>query len=286
MKVKVQKLDGKAAGVIEEAKYSGGAVSSLNPFYNVEVVNSTISGNRLEPLKAVGFATGSAIIAGSADLSNSTISGNVGGDGVALNSIYTPPGMTGKSARPGAAAKAGARVQQFVAKARSTSKRGVNKVLTQPVFQSTIVANVIDDDSYDVICGGGCTISGANNLIRSFAGATVPPDTLTTNPQLAPLAYNGGVVVGAPGHPATLPMPTHLLLPGSPAIDQGNNVEGLTTDQRGNGFPRIVGTAADIGAIEGVAAINVPVPALGPWLLALLSGLLGVFGLASRRRRA
>ncbi len=43
------------------------------------------------------------------------------------------------------------------------------------------------------------------------------------------------------------------LLPGSPAIDAGNNdliPSGVTTDQRGTGDPRIVNGTVDIGAFE------------------------------------
>jgi hypothetical protein len=40
------------------------------------------------------------------------------------------------------------------------------------------------------------------------------------------------------------------LLPGSPAINAGSNPLGLTTDQRGGGFPRVLGGAADMGAYE------------------------------------
>lgn len=70
------------------------------------------------------------------------------------------------------------------------------------------------------------------------SAVSLPPDTLDTDPPLAPLADNGG--------------PTQTLALGSesPAIDAGNNVAGLTTDQRGAGFPRVVGVQADIGACE------------------------------------
>ena len=43
---------------------------------------------------------------------------------------------------------------------------------------------------------------------------------------------------------------THALLPGSPAIDAGNNSANLDNDQRGNNFPRKVDAAPDIGAFE------------------------------------
>jgi hypothetical protein len=66
----------------------------------------------------------------------------------------------------------------------------------------------------------------------------LPPDTLHADPHLAPLADNGG------------PTATHAIAADSPAIDAGNNVAGLDTDQRGSGFARVVGAAADIGAFE------------------------------------
>ena len=58
---------------------------------------------------------------------------------------------------------------------------------------------------------------------------------------LAPLGNNGG------------PTETMALLRGSPAINAGNNAlipAGVTTDQRGVGFARIVGGTVDIGAYE------------------------------------
>ncbi len=66
----------------------------------------------------------------------------------------------------------------------------------------------------------------------------VPPDTISSDPHLAPLSFNGG------------PTLTHLLMADSPAIDAGNNLLGLSTDQRGGDFARVVGTAADIGSLE------------------------------------
>ncbi|NDP44064.1 MAG: IPTL-CTERM sorting domain-containing protein [Aromatoleum sp.] len=77
---------------------------------------------------------------------------------------------------------------------------------------------------------------------------------------------------------------THLLLDGSPAIDRGSNPDNLDFEQRGPGFPRVVGVAANIGATEGNAQrLATAVPVLGPWALAALSALVG--GLGWRRRR-
>jgi hypothetical protein len=86
--------------------------------------------------------------------------------------------------------------------------------------------------------------SGSNNLIGAFTGQAPPGDGLiqTNDPRLAPLANNLGLT------------PTHALLPDSPAIDTGTHTFGINLylyyDQRGDGFPRIIGSSADIGAYE------------------------------------
>ena len=83
------------------------------------------------------------------------------------------------------------------------------------------------------------TVVGANNLIGAADAAIVlPPDTLHDDPLLLPLADNGG------------PTWTMALEPASPAIDTGNDVAALATDQRGGGYVRVSGAAADIGAYE------------------------------------
>jgi hypothetical protein len=56
------------------------------------------------------------------------------------------------------------------------------------------------------------------------------------NPNLGPLQSNGG------------PTPTCALLPGSSAIDAGDRLGVPVTDQRG--YPRLIGSAPDIGAFE------------------------------------
>jgi len=61
------------------------------------------------------------------------------------------------------------------------------------------------------------------------------------NPMLQPLADNGGSTR------------TMALLPGSPAIDAGDNsllAASDTFDQRGAGYPRVAGASVDMGALE------------------------------------
>jgi len=80
-------------------------------------------------------------------------------------------------------------------------------------------------------------------------------NVFTNEPALGELADNGcAVMAGATG--ARECVRTHLLLPDSPALDAGSNPRGLVNDQRGPGFARERGDAADIGSVEtgGLAA--------------------------------
>jgi hypothetical protein len=86
---------------------------------------------------------------------------------------------------------------------------------------------------------GGMIATNGHNLIQD--GSCNP--MLSGDPKLGPLQDNGGFTA------------TMALLAGSPAIDAGDDsVLGpplsLTTDQRGPGFPRLIGTHVDIGAFE------------------------------------
>src|SRR5262249_10240678 len=84
-----------------------------------------------------------------------------------------------------------------------------------------------------------------NGVDGDQVGSIVSP----LNPGLGPLQNNGG------------PTLTMALLPGSPAIDKGDDSVlasplFLTTDQRGAGFPRKWNTHVDVGAFEFQIAIN------------------------------
>jgi CSLREA domain-containing protein len=102
------------------------------------------------------------------------------------------------------------------------------------VLANTIVANNSAGD-----CAGSFT-SGGHNLIEDTADCTITGDTTGNitgaDPALGPLADNGG------------PTETHALLPGSPAIDAGDNGACPATDQRGVTRPQ--GASCDMGAFE------------------------------------
>ncbi len=122
------------------------------------------------------------------------------------------------------------------------SGQAANSSLT---LQSSIVAkNTAGGVPSDLSMSQG-TLSGADNLV--IASAIVDPSviTITDDPKLGELQYNGGITR------------THALLAGSPAIGVGNHdamPPGFTTDQRGHGYPRTTGAGAnettDMGAFE------------------------------------
>src|SRR5690606_26635411 len=113
----------------------------------------------------------------------------------------------------------------------------------------TITNSIIADNKGDTQCYLGWdtegTIHASYSLIEGGLGCVNGTDTnnLTSDPKLGPLQDNGGSTF------------THALFDGSPAIDAGSNAaaldaagQPLTTDQRGTGFPRSLGSAVDIGA--------------------------------------
>jgi CSLREA domain-containing protein len=96
--------------------------------------------------------------------------------------------------------------------------------------------------SHNLIGIGSASFSGivGDDDNGNKVGNGTPLDAM-----LGPLANNGGVTL------------THALLLGSPAIDAGDNTlardetsTDLATDQRGIGFPRIVNSTVDMGAVE------------------------------------
>jgi len=108
-------------------------------------------------------------------------------------------------------------------------------------LQSTIIAGNTVGASTGSDLGSlyGPSIAGANNLVMvTLAGTNAPAGTLTSDPQLGPLADHGG------------PTLTHDIALDSPAAGTGNNLARLASDQRGPGFARSTDGATDIGAFQ------------------------------------
>ena len=113
--------------------------------------------------------------------------------------------------------------------------------------RNTIIAGNHDDVLGELVSLGYNLIGDGDSVtITPMIGDQIGTRAMPIDPLLGPLADNGG------------PTQTHALLPGSPAIDRGGPVSGLTTDQRE--FPRPLddpaiappegGDNSDIGAVE------------------------------------
>jgi hypothetical protein len=195
---------------------------------NVVVTNSTLSGNST----AGAYGSGVAVYAanGNVTLTNSTVTknsaggGNTEGGGVmtvrgsltVLNSI-----VSGNTIAPSPFTAADLKFVNYNGSATFTAK-----------------SSLIGVNSGTPLASAPFGSPDANgNLVGTFAS---PLDA-----RLGPLADNGGQTQ------------THALLLGSPAINAGNNSLAvapngapLKNDQRGAGFPRIIGGTVDMGSFE------------------------------------
>jgi len=189
-------------------------------FGDVVISGSTISGNRAKNVAGIVFeAHGTP----TAVMIDSTVSGNIPTDNGPFGGVY-------------------AGIPLSLYNSTIAFNGGIGLVSGYAMhLESTIVA----DNATDVSLFAGGSISGTHNLI--VRASTVPPDTVRGCPQLLPLSDNGG------------PTLTHALLHASPAIDAGNNVDGLINDQRGDGFSRTIGAGVDIGAFEWQGGIDDPI---------------------------
>jgi MYXO-CTERM domain-containing protein len=187
---------------------------------------------------AVGPAGGASYLS----IENSTLSGNRASDGGAIALDGDVPGrlvqttVTANALRPGGSAECNA-----------AGIAACEDALEPFSIESSIVAGNLalegDAGSYagvDLGSGQDLTFALDASLVGALdARASFTPSVLVgADPRLGPLADNGG---------STL---THALLEGSAAIDRGRNPEGFAFDQRGDGFPRVLGAAADMGAFE------------------------------------
>jgi hypothetical protein len=188
--------------------------------HEASIVSSTISANQ-------GAYGGGIYLADTAgpglEIVDSTVSGNAGliGAGVAgaVRSITASTIAFNLATFPGG----------------YNVPAGVFATYRSEIQSNIFFGNLCNGTAYDI--GGPGIFVGANNLVGA-SPVLLPPDTIRGDPLLGPLQNNGG------------PTSTHSLSAGSPAIDHGNNAASLQDDQRGNGFPRVVGTNADIGAFE------------------------------------
>jgi hypothetical protein len=192
------------------ANRSGGSIWMPQPDVDALIVNSTISGNR-----AALWAGGR--VEGDADLANATIAFNEEIPEANLSGEFPPCPGGGFSARH----------------VHAESTIATDNVC---VYRDTDAGQTGDFvDALPGLWSDDGRTTGSNNLVS--IAFLMPPDTLTANARLLPLANNGGFTE------------THRPDAGW-AWDNGNNAAGLLYDQRGAGFPRVKGAAPDIGAYE------------------------------------
>ena len=214
----------------------------------VYLSESTISANISGGIATSGF-NNNGVNTGSLDISNSTISGNLG---IGISNQYYGSLELSNSTVTG-------NLEGIVSD---------DEYSGTPDIENSIIAGNINTDVRGVFRSNGFNLIGETtgstgfdeDLTFASLGGISIEDVLDTN-----LTNNGG---------STL---THALISGSPAIDAGNNnnIRALT-DQRGAGFERIVDgnndtiAVIDIGAFEvQQQATSVPEP----------SSMLGLLGL-------
>ena len=211
----------------------GGAIWNAG---DLTVLNSTISGNFagvVAGADALGFYATQDLEVGNTTITDNYAYHSSFGSGLYLGrqAVVSNSTITGNVARNPANTKYGAGV--CIGNYSSTT------------LQSSIIsANTIYDGTTHLpddvgVFGAGVLAGGANNLV-GYSTQELPPDTIiTSDPGLGELSsLNGG------------PTPTMAPLSGSVAINNGNNVNNGKYDQRGPGYPRVVGANADIGAVE------------------------------------
>jgi hypothetical protein len=220
----------------------------------VNISYSTVSGNTASGSAPTNSSYGGGIdvrISGDSVISNSTIVGNhayIGGGAASYHSGITLINSTlsGNTADKMASAlyleKASLKLENSTIAFNSDAAQQSAIVLSSHFYGASFTSSIIADNagaSIEVIDAHELIIAGSNNdIVGPATFATLPGDTLTTDPMLLPLGNNGGVTL------------THAFRNGSPAFGAGSNPFNFTTDQRGSGFARTVNGATDIGAYE------------------------------------
>ena len=213
------------------------------------VTNSTLSGN-----SAAGGASGQGGgvyndggFAGNATLTltNSTVSGNssTAEAGGIFNLGFQGTAMlrlTNCTLSNNSSGAHGGGIYNFGGSGSATLELG-NTILKTGTSGENILndSGSVTSDGHNLSSDAGVTTDNGGTGSLNATG-----DQINTDPKLRPLANYGG------------PTLTHALLPGSPALDAGDNTlaltAGLTTDGRGAGFSRVLDAASDADTTQTV----------------------------------
>lgn len=226
---------------IENTTIDGNQAVQGGGIYNgggsiVKIASSILSNNEANTISGGGLYNGAII----RSIENSTFGGNqaftVGGaiDNqseihiIANTTIY----LNSASNVGGAATSAGGLLNNSsVGKIVSTIIAG-NTATSSPDF---VNLGTLEHASFNLI---GVAGAGSGNDITEENHNQVGTVATPLNPLLDALNDNGGKT------------DTFALQDTSPAIDEGSNPLNLRFDQRGHGFPRVVGCFADVGSYE------------------------------------
>ena len=266
----------------------GGAISST--FGAVTVSRSTLSGNSTTGNRSEGGAIYS--VFGAVTVSQSTLSGNFTvGNASGGGAIFTSSGavtvsqstLSGNSTAANSAYGGALRTNSGAVTVIQSTLTGNHSDLapgggifsdysTVTVTNSIVAGNTDNGTAPDIRkasrflltvshsligdnTGTGLFEANAADAAGNFIGSATGAGII--DPRLGPLQNNGG------------PTLTHALLPGSLAINHGDNTlvptdtldlnsnlitnESVPFDQRGQGFSRILGGTVDMGAVESTA---------------------------------
>jgi hypothetical protein len=241
---------------IDNTIISGSSGSAVLNQGNLTILNSTLTGNSMQgdiggAVRNGGFKTPGGVVA----VINSTISGNSAQDGGAISNAYGLVSILNSTISGNSAADGGGAIFNYAGAVQLTNSTisgnsagsggGVYNVPDQfgaarietgdTIFDAGASGENIFND------GGTVTSHGYNVCSDNGSGYLIGPgDQINTDPLLGPLQDNGG------------PTLTHMLLPGSPAIDAGdpNFTPPPFHDQRGSCFYRVFGRRIDVGSVE------------------------------------
>jgi hypothetical protein len=204
--------------------------SGISNFATLEITDSIVSNNTAN--QAGGIYNN-----GTLTLINSTVSGNRavgvghgdGGGGISTLHDGTVT-LINSTVSDNEAAKTGGGIDIRGSGAAVTLANSLVALNSAP--SGPDVSGAITDGGHNLLGNG----SGSSGLIPGENGNLVGSTEYQIDPMLGPLQDNDG------------PTETMALLPGSPAIDAGNDANAPDTDQRG--VPRPQGIRSDIGAFE------------------------------------
>jgi hypothetical protein len=232
-----------------DAAVSGGGVASIfNGAGSLTVLNSAFVGNVARNGDGGGIVNG----LGQLTIAGSTINDNratrhgagVASFGPATIANSTISGNRAAGNGGGASAQNTAMRLVNVTLNRNRADHAGGAVAAVSPGTMTLKNSIVANSPSHANCPGtaGITSAGHNLDSGNTCGFAGPGDLRNIDPKVGGLTHNGGITK------------THALLPGSPAIDAGDNDGCPATDQRGVARPQdgnFDGTAiCDIGAYE------------------------------------